>query len=75
MELLGRILCDQAIPNSLVQALLKQTVDVPHGFLAHAGTAGPMIIIASFLATEPYHRKQEIATEKNGIFAEENYSE
>ena len=25
-------------------------------------------IIASFLANEQYHRKQEIATEKNGIF-------
>ena len=27
-------------------------------------------IIASFLANEQYHRKQEIATEKNGMFAE-----
>ena len=27
-------------------------------------------IIASFLANEQYHRKQEIATGKNGIFAE-----
>lgn len=31
-------------------------------------------IIASFLANEQYHRKQEIATGKNGIFAEQNYS-
>ena len=28
-------------------------------------------IIASFLANEQYHRKQKIATEKNGIFSEE----
>ena len=32
-------------------------------------------IIASFLANEQYHRKQEIATEKNRMFAEENCSE
>ena len=28
-------------------------------------------IIASFLANEQYHRKQKIATGKNGIFSEE----
>ena len=28
-------------------------------------------IIASFLANEQYHRKQKIATEKNGLFSEE----
>lgn len=43
VERLGRILCYEAIPHGLVQALLKQAVDVPHGFFSQARAAGSMI--------------------------------
>ena len=43
VERSGGIIANQAIPHGLVQALLKQAVDVPHGFFAQTGAAGSMI--------------------------------
>ena len=43
VERSGGIIANQAIPHGLVQALLKQAVDVPHGFFPQARAAGSMI--------------------------------
>ena len=43
MERSGGIIANQAIPHGLVQALLKQAVDVSHGFFPQARAAGSMI--------------------------------
>lgn len=42
-ECLGRILRQETVPYGLVQALLEQAVDVPHGFFSQARAAGSMI--------------------------------
>ena len=43
MERLGGILCQETVPYGLIQALLQQAVDVPHGFLTQSKTASSVI--------------------------------
>ena len=43
VERSGGIIANQAVPYGLIQALLKQAVDVPHGFFSQARAAGSMI--------------------------------
>ena len=43
MECLGRILCYEAVPDGLVQALLEQAVDVPHSFFTQSSAVCPMV--------------------------------
>ena len=43
VERLGGILCQETVPYGLIQALLQQAVDVPHGFFAQTRAAGSMI--------------------------------
>ena len=40
---LGGILCQETVPDGLVQTLLEQAVDVPHGFLTQSKTASSVI--------------------------------
>ena len=47
VERSGGVIAHQTIPHGLVQALLKQAVDVPHGFFAQAGVSGAMITEAT----------------------------
>lgn len=42
-ECLGRILCQETVPDGLIQTLLEQAVDVPHGFLTQSKTASSVI--------------------------------
>ena len=43
-ECLGGILCQETVPDGLVQTLLEQAVDVPHGFLTQSRTASGLMI-------------------------------